>query len=103
MEIRATKTLAEREVGRLKKRADRLEKSTHLVLEHGSKVEELYAAAERHGRGYPLRDERDHRAPNPLARGTPRNVSRSVRRSEEAAKPDLEALIYRGTHLDQHS
>ena len=88
MEIRTVKTLAERVVGRLrfKKRFDRLEKSAHLVPEHGSKAEELYSAAERHCRGYPQTAQHDHRAPNPFARGTPGNVSRSVRRSRRSCK-----------------
>ena len=45
-EIKAVKAYTEREVGHLKRRVDRREKSTHLVEEYSSKIEELYASAE---------------------------------------------------------
>ena len=46
LEVKAVRAYTEREVGNLKRRVDRIEKSTHLVVDFSSKIEELYSGAE---------------------------------------------------------
>ena len=46
LEVKAVRAYTEREVGNLKRRVDRMEKSAHLVVEFSSKIEELYSGAE---------------------------------------------------------
>ena len=92
-EIRAVKAYSEREVGNLKRRVDRLEKSTHLVSQHSTKVEELYATAETSREFRKLTQDTAIAIlgpPTPIPQVPPETFHAQT---EENSELDLEALI----------